>query len=622
MRKSRFWIERSVLLAVAATFPAAAQILDLAPAGDGAAVYFATSQPRKGSGDPFQGRIYRAGPNGLELVAARVREGSSTGGTVGPASTNYYWLARPEVSRDGRLVAFTGRRICTGSQACAGVNVFQTSVMGLPGTAEANFEGAGRLSGNGRHLFLYSSGSLSALSPTVVDLGTGQTTTGPNQGGIDASGAGRVVADDGTAVFTTIRQELYVMRSGHVEHLLSAWGDAASQLATIENPVIASAGQVILYEARPRTTSQRMIRIYRLGEHRDAAYLQGNGDTYSPLISADGRRVLFLSTAQFGTTDPPAEPQLYVVNIDGTGFRRVSFEWSGVQRAAMSDDGRVAWYVAGDGRLVCASLDTGSFSEGAVSAFSLASPPTLAPGSEATLTGEGLAGWVGGAIGTPLPAELADVRVKVNGLEAPLLTVTPTAILFQVPWETPAPKSDISVEVVRTAADSPFEPVLTSTSQTSTASASFVPLGPEYGLLDLQPMPLAAHEHWDALVTLDNPARPGEVLHLYGTGFGSVAPPAATGMPAPSDPLARTVTPVTCSTYTADSNALDVPVLYAGLAPGLVGYYQLSIRIPAATVREGFFLGCKGEGNSGNFFGWLPVRTLPAARWIRNSAPQ
>ncbi|MFB3779121.1 MAG: hypothetical protein ACE141_16000 [Bryobacteraceae bacterium] len=608
MGTGRFGTWPSLLVAVLAALPAAGQILDLAPTGDGANVYFSTSQPRKGSGEPVQGRIYRDGAGGLALAAGRVREDGASSGGTGAVNTNYYWLSRPEVSRDGRLTAFTGRRSCRGSYVCVGVNVFQTSVQGLAGKPETYFDGAGRLSGNGRYLFLYSSGSLSTLPPTVVDLEAGQTTTGQSVGSIDAGGGGRVVADDGTAVFTTSRQELFVMREGVVERLLSAWGDAGSQLATIENPAIDSSGRVVLYEARSRTTSQRMIRLYHLDERRDVASLQGNGDTYGPVVSADGRRVVFLSTAQFGTAGPPGTPQLYFVNIDGTSFRRVSFEPSGVQRAAMSDDGRVAWYVTGDGRLASVNLDTGAFTAGVASAFSAAAPPILTPGSAATVTGEGLAGRTDQATSTPLPRDLAGVRVKVNGVEAPLFGVTPTAILFQVPWETPAPGSDTSIEVVRAAADSPFEPSLSATSRTLAANASLVTLGPEYGLLDLQPMLLAAHEGWGALVTLVNPARPGEILHLYGTGLGSVAPPVATGMPAPVNPLARTVTPVTCSTYGADGSVLEVPVFYAGLAPTLVGYYQLSIRIPAAGAREEFFLGCKGEGDSSNFFGRLPVR--------------
>jgi len=47
--------------------------------------------------------------------------------------------------------------------------------------------------------------------------------------------------------------------------------------------------------------------------------------------------------------NPPGLPQLYVVNIDGTGFRQVSFDPDGVLRATLSSDGKVAWYVSGAG---------------------------------------------------------------------------------------------------------------------------------------------------------------------------------------------------------------------------------------------------------------------------------
>jgi uncharacterized protein (TIGR03437 family) len=79
-------------------------------------------------------------------------------------------------------------------------------------------------------------------------------------------------------------------------------------------------------------------------------------------------------------------------------------------------------------------------------------------------------------------------------------------------------------------------------------------------------------------------------------------------MPAALAPLPRVVTPVTCSTYAADNGRLDVAVLYAGLAPGLAGYYQLSIRIPVGNLRENFSLGCRGEGDSGYLNAWIPVQ--------------
>jgi uncharacterized protein (TIGR03437 family) len=124
---------------------------------------------------------------------------------------------------------------------------------------------------------------------------------------------------------------------------------------------------------------------------------------------------------------------------------------------------------------------------------------------------------------------------------------------------------------------------------------------------------LAIHGDWSSIVTPANPARPGEILHIYGAGFGRVDDPPPTGMPSPADPPARTVVRVTCWTWGTDNiSQLDVEVLFSGLAPGLAGYYQLDIRLPGANIRPAFQFYCNGEGNtgypySGEFFGSFSV---------------
>ena len=90
--------------------------------------------------------------------------------------------------------------------------------------------------------------------------------------------------------------------------------------------------------------------------------------------------------------------------------------------------------------------------------------------------------------------------------------------------------------------------------------------------------------------------QPGEILHFYATGLGQVASPPADGMPAPADPLAPTIVPVTCHAFSASGP--DIPVLYAGLAPGFVGIYQLDVRLPATNLQPSMALSCTGEGNS------------------------
>ncbi len=64
---------------------------------------------------------------------------------------------------------------------------------------------------------------------------------------------------------------------------------------------------------------------------------------------------------------------------------------------------------------------------------------------------------------------------------------------------------------------------------------------------------------------------------VYSTGLGDVSPPIGTGQPAPStEPLARTVNPVTVTI-----GGVSAQVLYAGLAPGYAGLYQVNALVPA-----------------------------------------
>ena len=80
-------------------------------------------------------------------------------------------------------------------------------------------------------------------------------------------------------------------------------------------------------------------------------------------------------------------------------------------------------------------------------------------------------------------------------------------------------------------------------------------------------------------------------------------------MPAPANPPARTITPLTCSAWGADNvTRMDFPVLYAGLAPGLVGVYQMDVRLPVANLRPSVQLACTGEGVDNNFVGSFAVK--------------
>ncbi len=79
------------------------------------------------------------------------------------------------------------------------------------------------------------------------------------------------------------------------------------------------------------------------------------------------------------------------------------------------------------------------------------------------------------------------------------------------------------------------------------------------------------------------PAKPGEIISLFGTGFGPTEPVYQAGEIASSTTPVKLRDPVTIAVGGTTLAASDV--LFAGAAPGLIsGLYQINIRIPAATA--------------------------------------
>jgi uncharacterized protein (TIGR03437 family) len=77
------------------------------------------------------------------------------------------------------------------------------------------------------------------------------------------------------------------------------------------------------------------------------------------------------------------------------------------------------------------------------------------------------------------------------------------------------------------------------------------------------------------------PAKPGDVVILWATGFGPTNPVAPAGAAVPSD---RTY--ATASVPTVTINNTPAIVFGAALAPGAVGLYQIAIQVPI-TLADG-----------------------------------
>ena len=87
-------------------------------------------------------------------------------------------------------------------------------------------------------------------------------------------------------------------------------------------------------------------------------------------------------------------------------------------------------------------------------------------------------------------------------------------------------------------------------------------------------------------------AKPGDVLILWGTGFGPPPPPVAAGIQVPGDKVYNT------SPVGVKIGAADATVFGAALSPGFAGLYQVAIQVPASMADGDYALKATVAGAS------------------------
>jgi uncharacterized protein (TIGR03437 family) len=203
----------------------------------------------------------------------------------------------------------------------------------------------------------------------------------------------------------------------------------------------------------------------------------------------------------------------------------------------------------------------------------------IAPGSIATIGGNGLAGATGQAAGTTWPSTIVNRQVVLNDqLLAPLYFVGLNQINFQIPSGAPLGSNRLAVRLADTGelvaggnvVISSAAPGLFTVTQNGAGQA-------------------AALNQDNTINGPTNPAPAGSTVQLYGTGQGQVSPAVPDGTAAPLDTLSNTV-----AVPTSDSNAClnSQPsvcvafgttlgnIQYSGLAPGYIGLWQINVTIP------------------------------------------
>lgn len=195
----------------------------------------------------------------------------------------------------------------------------------------------------------------------------------------------------------------------------------------------------------------------------------------------------------------------------------------------------------------------------------------LVANSWVTILGANLAtktdDWSHSIVNGQLPTSLDGVSVSIGGKAAYVYYIGPNQINVLAPDIPPGP-----VTVTVTSPGGTSIPV--NATATSYGPAFFqwpnnqpVATRPDYSFA------ASAGTFAGATTT---PAKPGDVIILWGTGFGPTTPAAPPGVATSSDQVYSTATMPTVSIQNS-----PVTVLGAALTPGSAGLYQIAIQIPS-----------------------------------------
>jgi uncharacterized protein (TIGR03437 family) len=509
-----------ILLLIA---PAFGQFTGLATNYDGSRLYFSSSLQMAGSTDEnAYPKIFYYDGTSLHLYAQR-----------SPSESADYQLEFPYVSTHGSVVGYQAIGLCTAFDASCGYLFPTVTVLYYPGSiSPSTLRWACQISGNAQYALCQTGSPGPGAQVTLIDIATGATAKFENS---CLLGSSNQVASNGTSLQVT---------SGHLTGLAGTSGTIESLFYdNIACPLISDDGSTVV---TPSVT-------LNVASGKQTTL---STSSYPLSISNDGSLMLGLITG-------PNPAQLLLVHTDGSGSRQLTFDPTGVQSiATLSGDGSTVYVVTGDGKLLKIATATGAITQViGPTAQIISQTGAFVPGSQVRLQGTGLSQKTILATSFPAPDTLGGTQVTLNGQAVPLLSVTPSEIVIQVPWNMPVGPTIVAIQLAG-------------------VTPQFVPAPFQTSVDAANPWDLAGpfHQDFSAPVGLYSPAQAGEIVNYYWSGLGPVTPRVADGIPAPPSPLSVLATPLM---LISDPTQAPCQIYYQGLAPGLVGIYQLSVQLPA-----------------------------------------
>jgi uncharacterized protein (TIGR03437 family) len=192
--------------------------------------------------------------------------------------------------------------------------------------------------------------------------------------------------------------------------------------------------------------------------------------------------------------------------------------------------------------------------------------PGLAPGGLISIFGSSLSNGTVSANQLPLSKGLGNICLYASSVALPMQYVSPTQINAQLPFNA-SPTESLTISSSG-GASAPFNFTVQPSAPAIFRNGSGAPL--IYRTVD------------GKLITNDTPIHLNETLIIYMTGLGAVSPTVGAGTAAPSNPLASTnVTP------SITIGGASIFTLSSGLAPGMVGVYQVNAQVPFHHIPTG-----------------------------------
>ena len=178
---------------------------------------------------------------------------------------------------------------------------------------------------------------------------------------------------------------------------------------------------------------------------------------------------------------------------------------------------------------------------------------SAAPGMLISVFGANLAPSSAGASSVPLPQQMAGVSATLNGLDAPILYVSPGQLNLQVPYQIAAGST----------------PLLVVNNNGQTASQNVLINAAAPGIFTDQ----------NGALVPTNTAAQGQEIAFFITGAGAVSPAVGTGA-APAAGTALSKLPVPIQNVSVTIGGQPATIDFIGIPAGLVGVVQINVTVP------------------------------------------